>query len=127
MPHLVLSGTIDWGLAAVRLPVAVHRWGAAVLRTEGCWIAGDGRAMLVEGVVVEHSRPLHPVALAADGDRGVVLRLWRRVEVERTEAVQRWLAVVAADLRTLGAGRLLTTNLADRLWRDLALDLEPEG
>jgi hypothetical protein len=49
------------------------------------------------------------------------VRLWDLVPVERTPAVQRWLAVIAAELRRLGAGDLRTTNIPPATWDDLAL------
>ena len=127
MPHLVLDGEVDWRRAVVEVPRAVHRFRAAVLKTEGCWLGSDGRAILVEGVVVERGRPLHPVALAADHATGVSIRLWRRAPVERTPAVQRWLALLALHLQELGAGSLRTTNLPEELWSDLGLGAEAIG
>jgi len=53
------------------------------------------------------------------GDTSV--RLWSLAAVERTPAVQRWLAVVARDLQQLGAGTVRTTNIAPVLLEDLAI------
>ena len=119
MPHLILLGSLPARDLAQGLRPTVRRWGRAVLKTEGCWVRQDEVALLVEGVVVEHSRPLHPVALVEPHTRGTIVRLWRRAAVERTSAVQRWLAQVTADLGALGLGPLLVTNLPDELWSDL--------
>ncbi len=121
MPHLVLAGSVDLPRVADALPRAVHRWGRAVLKTEECWLRADSRAALVEGVVVEFSRPLHPVAVVASHHGDTVVRLWSRVSVERTGAVQRWLAVLALELQRLGAGPLSTTNIPTDLWSELGL------
>jgi hypothetical protein len=53
------------------------------------------------------------------GDTSV--RLWQLAPVERTPAVQRWLALIASELRRLGSGPLKTTNISDELWQDLGL------
>ena len=79
----------------------------------------DGRAILIEGFVVEHSRPLHPIALVSLSHGDTSVRLWSLAAVERTPAVQRWLAVVAENLQQLGAGAVRTTNLAPALVEDL--------
>ena len=121
MPHLILEGTVDLGRVVDGLSGAAHRWGAAVIKSEACWLRSDGRAALVEGVVVEHSRPLHPVAVISETTGDTSVRLWRQAPVERTPAVQRWLATVAGDLRRLGAGPLRTTNIAPELYQDLGL------
>jgi hypothetical protein len=121
MPHLILDRAVDLERVGAELPRGVRRFGTAVLKTTESWRRADGAAVLVEGVVVEHSRPLHPVAVVALARGGTSVRLWDRVPVERTAAVQRWLALLAADLGALGAGGLRVTNLAAELTADLAL------
>lgn len=121
MPHLKLAGTLDLEHVARQLPRDVHRWGRAVLKTEECWLRRDAGAVLVEGTVVELGRPLHPVALVAAGGDSTTVRLWARLPVERTPAVQRWLCVVAAGLTGLGLGRVEASNIAVELRADLGL------
>ncbi len=121
MPHLVFAGEFE--LERVSLDATVHRWGRAVLKTEAGWLRRDSRAMLVEGVVVEFSRPLHPVAVVAHHHGDTTVRLWKTVSVERTRAVQRWLCVLAASLQRLGAGPVKTTNIPTDLWGDLGLEV----
>jgi hypothetical protein len=122
MPHLVLSGELKLEDLASQIDSEVHRWGSAVLKTEMTWCRSDGGALLVEGVVVEHSRPLHPVAVISIGRGDTSVRLWRLAPVERTPAVQRWLATIASELRRLGGVTLKTTNIADDVWEDLDLN-----
>lgn len=122
MPHLILSGSVDLERVTSNLRSEVQRWGPAVLKIETSWRRSDGLAVLVEGVVVEHSRPLHPVAEISESKGSTGVRLWRLAPVERTPAVQRWLASIAGELRRFGAGPLKTTNIAPDLWRDLGLE-----
>jgi len=124
MPHLVLRGGLPWLEITARLQPVVRRWSRAVLKTDGCWVRCDGEGLLVEGVIVELNRPLHPVAVVAAHHGDTIVRLWPLVQVERTRAVQRWLALLAADLQSWGGGPLTKTNLPDDLWTDL-LDGEP--
>jgi len=121
MPHLVLRDEVDFDLVLERMPKDAVKWGAAVLKTVDLWRRADGRAILIEGVVVEHSRPLHPVALISLSYGDTSVRLWRLAAVERTPAVQRWLAVVARDLQQLGAGPVRATNIAPALVEDLRM------
>ena len=121
MPHLILDGEMDFECVGDDLESEVHRWGTAVLKIESLWWRSDKRALLVEGVVVEHSRAVHPVALVAAA-RGITsVRLWQRAPVERTAAVQRWLAVIACELQRLGGGGLQTTNLGEEVLADLEI------
>jgi len=122
MPHLVLCGTTDLETVAAAFGGEAQRWGPAVLKTEDSWLRPDGQAALIEGVVVEHSRPLHPVALISLSHGDTSVRLWRLAPVERTPAVQRWLATIAAELRRRGAGPLKITNIPGELWDDLGLE-----
>lgn len=119
MPHLVLAGELE--LAAVVLPEQVQRWGRAVIKTEGGWSRRGADALLVEGVVVEHARPLRPVALVAPHRGDTIVRLWPVVPVERTRAVQRWLSLLALALQRQGAGPVKLTNIPQELWGDLGL------
>jgi hypothetical protein len=121
MPHFILEGTVDFGRLASSFSGEAQRWGPAVLKTEGAWRRADDRAVLVEGVVVEHSRPLHPVAVVTESRGETSVRLWRLAPVERTPAVQRWLASVASEACRHGAGPLKATNVADDLWQDFDL------
>jgi hypothetical protein len=122
MPHLVLSGSLDLEAVAAGLGAEARRWGSAVLKTETSWLRSDGLALLVEGVVVEHSRPLHPVAVISLNHGDTSVRLWRLAPVERTPAVQRWLASIAGELSRLGGGSLKATNIPVELRQDLGLD-----
>ena len=122
MPHLILSGEVKFEEIASQIGSEVHRWGTAVLKTEATWCRSDGEALLIEGVVVEYSRPLHPVAVISNNRGDTNVRLWRLAPVERTPAVQRWLATIASELRRLGSGPLKTTNISDDVWGDLGLN-----
>lgn len=126
MPHLVLRGSLDPEAAAAGLEPRVVRWGRAVIKTGDRWRRTEPGAVLVEGVVVELARPLHPVALVAGRDGDTVVRLWPLVEVERTAAVQRFLGLVAGRLQELGCGAVRTTNIGGDALAGLDLVVELE-
>ncbi len=119
MPHMVLTHPVAWPEVAAQLTGEPRRWGRAVLKSEGRWLRLDGEGVLVEGLVVEFARPLHPVLLLAPHHGHAIVRLWPLVAVERSRAVQRWLCEVASELATLGAGPVTSTNIAPELWEDL--------
>lgn len=110
---------MDCAEVASRLQLTPQRWGRSVIKAEACWVRTDNLALVVEGVVVELSRPLHPVALVMPHGDHTTVRLWPIVEVERTVPVQRFVAMVAAMLVAGGAGRLRSTNLPDQVLSDL--------
>jgi hypothetical protein len=122
MPHVVRRGRADLAAAWRELPRGPWRWGNAVARVEGCYLDGDGKALLVAGVVVEYGRPLHPVVLVSLRDDTTAAHLWSPAAVERTAAVKSFLARVAAELERFGAGEIVATNLIDA---DTVAGLEP--
>ena len=124
MPHLVLRGSVDLYRAAAEFDLDVIRWGRAVIKSSDLWRRSDDKALLVDGVVVELGRPLHPIALVAARDGDTVVRLWPVVEVERTAAVQRWLAVIARGLQTMGCGAVRTTNIGTDILDGLDLEFD---
>jgi len=95
-----------------------------MIKTGDRWRRTDGEAVLVEGVVVELARPLHPIALISVRGDDTVVRLWPVVGVERTPAVQRWLAVLAKGLQNLGCGAVRTTNIGAEIVDGLELEIE---
>jgi len=122
MPHFVLEGGLDGEVVVTDLAEErVSRWGRAVLKTEGCWRRVGGDALMVEGVVVEFSRPQHPVAVISWDRDHTTIRLWPTAPVERTRPVQRWLAELARRLQGVGAGAVRATNVPDEVWNDLDL------
>jgi hypothetical protein len=124
MPHLVLRGSVDVHRASTELSLGAIRWRRAVIKTGDVWQRADGSALLVDGVVVELGRPLHPVALVAARDGDTVVRLWPVVEVERTPAVQRWLGAIARSLQALGCGSVRITNIGGEILEGLDLEID---
>ncbi len=122
MPHVILDGEVKLERVVGRLSREAQRWDRTVFKNEASWLRADGLAVLVEGVVIEHSRPLHPVAVISLKSGNTSVRLWRLAPVERTLAVQRWLASIAAELCRLEGRSLKTTNITKELWNDLGMD-----
>lgn len=115
MPHVILAGRADLAEAWRNLPDGPWRWDRTVARVEGRFLSPDGSTLLVAGVVVEYGRPLHPVVAVTFRGEETAVHLWPVVAVERTDAVKRFVARVAEELRAFGAGTVITTNLSGYL------------
>ncbi len=113
MPHVIRAGAADLVAAWKGIPREPWRWGIAVAKVEGCYLAADSRALLVAGVIVEYGRPLHPVVLVSLRGDETAVHLWPAAQVERTDGVKRFLAQVARELTAFGAGEVVATNLGD--------------
>ena len=122
MPHVILTGTLDFDAVASSLDGDAHRWRAAVLKNEASWRRSDGLAVLIEGVVIEHSRPLHPVAVITQSHNDTSVQTVApragRTHHPRFNAGSPRSRV---ELQRLGAGPVKTTNIADDLLHDLDL------
>ena len=125
MPHLIFDGKAD--LSKLSFPSEVHREGRLVMKIEHSWLRSDGQALLVEGVVVEYSRALHPVAEIVVTHGRLNMRLWSLVSVERNTAIQKWLLMVAEMLQAAGVGPLVKTNLSPQILRGAALQTVGEA
>lgn len=112
MPHVIRDGRADLATAWRCLPEGPWRWGHAIARLEGSFLARDERSLLLAAVVVEFGRPLHVLVLVSVREDETAVRLWPALAVERTEAVKRLVAHVASELTAFGAGEVRTTNLA---------------
>ena len=115
MPHVIRSGRADLTGAWRGLPGGPWRWGSVVARTEGRYLAPQGNALLIAGVVVEYGRPLHPVVIVAHSGEDTSFHLWPAAPVERTLGVKRFLARVTREMEAFGAGPVLRTNIAELL------------
>jgi len=111
MPHVVRAGRADLEAAWRGLPSGPWRWGRMVARIEGRYLAADAVALLLQGVVVEFSRPLHPVVLVTHRRDATAVHLWPTAPVERTDGVKRLVWQVAQELTAFGAGEISSTNL----------------
>ena len=119
MPHLIFEGSPD--LSKLSFSSEVRREGRVVMKVEHSWMRSDTRSLLVEGVVIEYSRALHPVAEIAHRDGRLSMKLWPLVPVEHSQAVQQWLLMVAQMLQASGVGPLKKTNLSPELLRTAGL------
>uniref|UniRef100_A0A7C2NJA5 Uncharacterized protein n=1 Tax=Thermoanaerobaculum aquaticum TaxID=1312852 RepID=A0A7C2NJA5_9BACT len=115
MPHVILSGQADLARAWQEFPEGPFRFGNAVARIEGRFLSASRRELLLEAVVVEFGRPLHPVILVSLRQEGTGVHLWDVVRVERTEAVKALIAMVSRELARFGAGEVRSTNLKPEL------------
>lgn len=121
MPHMILTGCRALAEAAPLFDSKAQRWGRAVMKQEAVWLRNDRQALMVEGVVVEFSRALHPLAYIAPHHDDFIVRLRDHSPVERTDAIQRWLSTIALTVLRSCGGRLKTTNIPSALWADLNL------
>ena len=113
MPHVVLEGPVDLvGYAAKFRPILV-RTGEDVLRVDRVYVEQQGRALLLEALVVETGRKLPFYILISGHDRGgATVRIDPHTHPERSDGVRALVARIGADLLARSPGAQVgVTNL----------------
>ena len=113
MPHVVLDGPVNLrGYAEGFQPILIRR-GGDLLRADRVYVEREGRALLIEALVVEAGRKLPFYILLSGNDRGgATVRVDPMTHPERSEGVQELVAHLGADLLARNPGaRVRVTNL----------------
>jgi hypothetical protein len=113
VPHVVLEGSVDLRRYAEEFqPILIRRSGD-ILRADRVFVEREGRALLVEALVVEAGRKLSFYILVSGNDRGgATVRVDPMTHPERSDGVRDLVAHVGADLLARSPGaRVKVTNL----------------
>ena len=117
MPHVVLEGRVGIDDAARTFEPFVAREGDLVVKAERLYRERDGRAALVEMVVVEAGHAQKFFIQLSPRDAGLTVRLEPLTDPEKTPGVRRAIAHVAQRLRTASGAAYGKTNIQEYLIR----------
>lgn len=98
MPHIVLDGGISIESIFAELKPIFIRNGNTILRTMDLYLERDKKAILIDSVAIEPEKKTSFLAMITGRPNGVLIRLYPKVEVEKTEGVRRILAEIAKQL-----------------------------
>lgn len=98
MPHAVLTGKVVLEELFREFRPIMIRKDQDVLRTMDAYINRNGASILIESLAVEAGASTSFLILVSSRDDGVVVRLYPKVEVEKTEGVKRILAEQARQM-----------------------------
>jgi hypothetical protein len=116
VPHVVLTGKATIEDISKELKPLFIRNGSAILKTSEVYLERDKNAVLVDSLAIEASKKTTFLAMISGRDDGVVVRLYPKVEVEKTDGVRKILAELAKQLIAAFPGlKVGETNLADYL------------
>jgi hypothetical protein len=113
VPHVVLEGPVDLARYAVEFEPLLVRRNGDVLRAHKIFVEREGRALLIEALVVEAGRKQPFYILISGHDRkGASVRVDPLTHPERSAGVRDLVARVGADLLARSPGaRVGVTNL----------------
>lgn len=116
MPHVVLNGEIVVEDIFKQLKPLFLRKQNTILKTTDFYMERMKNAILIDALAIEGNQKTSFLAMISGRDDGVVVRLYPKMEVEKTEGVKRTLAEIARQLLSAFPElRVGETNLGEYL------------
>jgi len=116
LPHVVLIGKPAISDVFVALKPLLIRDERGIIRTMDMYIERNKKAILIESLSVQGNKTISFLAMISGREDGVVVRLYPKTEVEKTDGVKRLLAELAKQLlETFPDFKLGETNLNEHL------------
>jgi hypothetical protein len=116
LPHVVLNGKASIQNIFEKLEPLFVRDGTDILRTMELYIERSKNAILIDSLAIESDKKKSFLAMITGRENGVVVRLYPKQEIEKTEGVKRILAEIAKQLlRKFPDFKTAETNLGEYL------------
>ena len=116
MPHVVLVGkpAVEDIFKALR-PILMRNE-RGILRTMDSYLESKKNSILIESLSIQENKATSFLAMISGREDGIVVRLYPKSEVEKTDGVKRLLAELAKQLlETFPDFKLGETNLGEYL------------
>ena len=116
LPHVVLNGKDSIQNIFEKLEPLFVRDGTEILRTMELYLERNKNAILIDSLAIESEKKRSFLAMITGRENGVVVRLYPKQEIEKTEGVKRILAEIAKQLlRKFPDFKTAETNLGEYL------------
>jgi hypothetical protein len=116
LPHVVLNGKASIQNIFEKLEPLFVRDGTEILRTMELYLERNKNAILIDSLAIESDKKKSFLAMITGREDGVVVRLYPKQEIEKTEGVKRILAEIAKQLlRKFPDFKTAETNLGEYL------------
>ena len=116
VPHVVLNGKASIQNIFEKLEPLFVRDGTDILRTMELYLERSKNAILIDSLAIEANKKKNFLAIINGRENGVVVRLYPKQEIEKTEGVKRILAEIAKQLlRKFPDFKTAETNLEEYL------------
>jgi hypothetical protein len=114
MPHAVLIGKPSIEDIFKELRPLMIKDERGILRTMDSYLERTRKSILIESLPIQENRTVSFLAMISGREDGVVIRLYPKHEVEKTDGVKRLLAELAKQLlETFPDFKLGETNLKE--------------
>ena len=98
LPHVVLNGKASIQNIFEKLEPLFVRDGTDILKTMELYLERSKNAILIDSLAIESDKKKSFLAMITRRENGVVVRLYPKQEIEKTEGVKRTLAEIAKQL-----------------------------
>lgn len=116
LPHVVLNGKASIQNIFEKLEPLFVRDGTVILRTMELYLERNKNAILIDSLAIESDKKKSFLAMITGRENGVVVRLYPKQEIEKTDGVKRILAEIAKQLvRKFPDLKTAETNLGEYL------------
>jgi hypothetical protein len=116
LPHVVLNGKASIQNIFEKLEPLFVRDGTEILRTMELYLERNKNAILIDSLAIESDKKKSFLAMITGREDGVVVRLYPKQEIEKTDGVKRILAEIAKQIvRKFPDFKTAETNLGEYL------------
>ena len=116
VPHVVLNGKVSVENIFEELKPLLIRNENSILKTTDIYLEREKNAILIDSLAIDADKKTVFLAMISGRNDGVVVRLYPKVDVEKTEGVKKILVELAKQLiATFPELRIGETNLENYL------------
>jgi len=116
LPHVVLSGVVRIESIFKELTPLFIKDGTEILRTTDVFLERGKNAILIDCLVIDANRKISFLAMISGREDGIVIRVYPKIEVEKTNGLKKILAELAKQItKTFPQLKIAETNLNDYL------------
>ncbi len=116
MPHVVLNGKVSVENIFEELKPLLIRNENSILKTTDVYLEREKNVILIDSLAIAADKKIVFLAMISGKDDGVVVRLYPKIDVEKTEGVKKVLVELAKQLIvTFPELRIGETNLGNYL------------
>lgn len=98
MPHVVLNGKVAIENIFKELKPLMIRNQNSILKTTDVYLEREKNVILIDSLAIDVDKKTVFLAMISGRDDGVVVRLYPKIDVEKTEGVKKILAELAKQL-----------------------------
>jgi len=98
VPHVVLNGQVSVESIFEELEPLFIRNENSILKTTDIYLEREKNAVLIDSLAIDADKKTVFLAMISGRDDGVVVRLYPKVDVEKTEGVKKILVELAKQL-----------------------------